>query len=91
MTADYTRDFVEELLRSGLTLADLLSHLIETLPDDAFPGEDTAAVLVEMLTGSVRPAALAAGERTVREATALMAAAVERALTDLRLAAERAR
>lgn len=51
-------------------------------------GEQPAEVLVEMLTGTLRPVADAAGEHAVREATALLAAAHDRAMADLRAAAE---
>jgi len=85
------RAFVEELLRTGLTLVDLLSGLLEDLPEDAFPGEEPGEVLIEMLAGSVAPAIEAAGPRAVEQATALLGAVSDRTLADLRLAAERAR
>jgi hypothetical protein len=44
-------------------------------------------VLIEMLTGSVRPVALAAGARSVRHATALLGAMSDKTIEDLRLAA----
>lgn len=87
-THDTTREFTEALLSTGLGLVDSLSTLLEGLPEDAFPGEEPAAVLVEMLVGTLRPVTKAAGERTVREATALLAAAHERFLMDLHKAAE---
>ena len=87
-TDDKVKEFTEQLLRTGLALTDVLSTLLEDLPEDAFPGEQPAEVLVEMLTGTLRPVADAAGERAVREATALLAAAHERAVADLRAAAE---
>jgi hypothetical protein len=83
---DDVRAFVEEVVRGGLTLADLLSSLLESLPADAFPGEDHAQVLLEMLAGTMQPAADAAGARTVRQATALLGALCDRALSDLRAA-----
>jgi len=87
-TDDKVKEFTEQLLRTGLALTDVLSTLLEDLPEDAFPGEQPAEVLVEMLTGTLRPVADAAGERAVREATALLAAAHERGVADLRAAAE---
>lgn len=65
-----TRQHVKATLRrwGHLTLADVLGMLLEDLPEDAFPGEEPAEVLVEMLTGTLRPAAEAAGERVGREA-----------------------
>ena len=85
---DPARDFVEELLRTGLMLGNLLADLLEGMPDDAFPGENPAEVLVQMLTGSARPVLEAAGERTLEEATALLWAVSDRTLADLRRALE---
>lgn len=84
---DDAREFVEEVLRTGLTLADVLSALLDSLPEDAFPGEQPAEVLVEMLVGTFRSAAEAAGEGAVRQATALVGALSDRAFSDLRAAA----
>ncbi len=84
---DAAREFVEELLRTGIALLDLLSSLVEEIPEDAFPGEDSAEVLIEMVAGSCRPALLAAGEAECRAATALMATVWERVMADLRAAA----
>jgi hypothetical protein len=85
---DYVRDFVEELLRTGLVLVDLAAELIETLPDDAYPGESSAEVVLDMMTGTIRPAAEAAGETLVRAATALLDASGTRTLDDLERAVE---
>ncbi len=82
------KEFTEQLLGTGLSLVDVLSALCDEVPEDAFPGENPAAVLVEMVTGTLRPVVDAAGERAVREATALIAAAHERVIGDLRTAAE---
>jgi hypothetical protein len=84
---DPVRSFVEEVLRTGLTLTDVLSSLLDDLPEDAFRGENPGEVLIEMVVGTMRPAADAAGERAVREATALVGALGERVLADLRRAA----
>jgi hypothetical protein len=80
--------FVEEVLRTGIALTDLLAGLIEDLPEDAFPGEDTAEVLLEMLTGSARPALEAAGAEALSQASALLGALADRTFADLKLAAE---
>lgn len=85
---DEVRTLVHELLRVGAGLADLIGSLLDELPEDAFPGEDHALVLLDMITGTVRPVAGAAGERTVREATALLGAIGERVFADLQAAAE---
>lgn len=90
-TPDAAQVLVEELLMTALGLGAVLSSLLEELPDDAFPGEDSAAVLLEMVVGSSRPAAEAAGERQCWEASALIGAVRDRVLDDLRAAAELAR
>ena len=84
---DAVHEFVEELLRSGLALLDLVSSLIEELPVSAFPGEDNAEVLVEMVVGSSRPALEAIGESECRSATKLIETVWERVMADLRDAA----
>lgn len=89
--ADAARALIEELLRVGLALTDLVASLIENLPEDAFAGEDSATVLVEMVAGSCLPAVEAAGEEVCRGATALIGAIIDRVLDDLRAAAEVAR
>jgi len=89
--ADDVRAFVEELLRTGLTLTDMLAGLLEDLPEDAFPGEDSGEVLLEMLAGTLTPVVEAAGAQTARRATALLGAVRDRTIADLRLAAEQAR
>lgn len=76
--------------KPALTLVDVLSMLLDEFPEDAFPGEEPAEVLVEMLTGTLRPVAGAAGQHAIPEATALLPATRDRALADLRAAAEQA-
>lgn len=88
---DQVREFVETVLRTGFMLTDLLGNLLDALPEDAYPGESPAEVLVEMLIGSVRPVADAAGPHAVLDATALLGAMADRTLDDLRVAAELAR
>jgi hypothetical protein len=87
---DEVRAFVMEALRVGVMWADLVSGLLDDLPDDAFPNEESAEVLIEMLAGTIHPAADAAGAETLRQATALLSAAGDRVLSDLRAAAARA-
>jgi hypothetical protein len=86
-----TRELVDEVLRTALALEDVIASLLDELPDAAFPGEDNAHVLLEMVVGSVHPAARAAGPRDCRVATALVGAVRERVLADLRTAAELAK
>lgn len=84
---DAVHEFVQELLRSGLALLDLVSSLIEDPPDGTFPGEDNAEVLVEMVVGSSRPALEAIGRSECRPATRLIEVVWERVMADLRDAA----
>jgi hypothetical protein len=84
---DVVHEFVEQLLRTGLALLDLVGSLVEELPEDAFPGEDKAEVLVEMVVGSSRPALEAAGGSECRSATKLIETVWERVMADLRDAA----
>ncbi len=91
MDLEITRELVEEVLRTALALEDVISSLLEDLPAGAFPGQDPATVLLEMVVGSVHPAARAAGRRDCRTATALVGAVRERVLDDLHTAAELAR
>jgi hypothetical protein len=88
---DYARDFVLQTVRTGLMLSGVLSDLLEDLPDDAFPGETPGEAVFDMLVGTIRPAATAAGEKAVRSATALLAASSDRTICDLRAALELAR
>jgi hypothetical protein len=87
-TGDYVRDFVEEILRTALMLGELVEDLVESMPEDAFPGESNGKVVLEMLIGSIRPVADAAGEQSVRIAVGLLAASRARTIADLRRAAE---
>jgi hypothetical protein len=82
-----TRALVGEVLRTALALEDVIVSLLDDLPDGAFPGEDPGLVLLEMVVGSVHPAAVAAGAHECRVATALVGAIRERVIEDLRAAA----
>jgi hypothetical protein len=86
-----TRALVEEVLRTALALEDVMVSLLEDLPDGAFPGRDNGLALLEMVVGSVHPAATAAGTHDCRTATALVGAIRERVIADLRAAAALAR
>lgn len=80
--------FVEELLHTAFSLGGAYVSLLEDLPGDAFPGEDPAAVLVEMFASSCRPSVQAVSETECRAAMALVAAVRDRVLEDLRVAAQ---
>jgi hypothetical protein len=85
------RDFVWDLLRTGLALSDLAASLIDALPEGAYPGEEPGEVVLDMMTGTIQPAVEAAGPEAVRQATALMGAAYDRVMTDLDRALELSR
>lgn len=85
---ELAHSLVEELLRTGLSVIDVLSSLLDDLPENAFPGEDPAAVLIEMVAGSSRPAIDAAGETGCRTAIKLIEGVREAVLRDLRAALE---
>jgi hypothetical protein len=83
--------FLEELLHTAFSIGGAYVALLEDMPRGAFPGEDPAAVLIEMFAGSCRPAVAAVGEAECQVAAALVAAVRDRVLDDLRLAAQLAR
>ncbi len=72
-------------------LIDLVDRLLESLPEDAFPGENHTEVVLEMLIGTIRPVAEGAGEQSVRSAAALLADSSSRTIADLERAGELAR
>jgi hypothetical protein len=90
-TEDYVREFVEEVLRAGIVLSGLVGDLSDSLPEDAYPGESQVEVVLQMMAGTIRPVAEAAGEQFVRDAVALLGKAQDKVFTDLRLAMELAR
>jgi hypothetical protein len=85
--AEPSLHLVREIVRTGLMITGVLEDLLEELPDDAFPGENDAEVLFEMLAGTIRPAVAAAGEERVQELIALLGAMGDRVLSDLQAAA----
>jgi hypothetical protein len=85
---DEVRDLVEMVMRAGLMLSDLFCNLVAEMPEDAYPGERPADVLLDMFTGTIRPVAEAAGAPSVAHLTALLGAMCDNTLADLRLAIE---
>lgn len=85
-TTDAIDDFVLELLRVGYMLTGLAADLAETLSPEAYPGEDPAAVVIEMITGTIRTALTEVGEEAVESAVELIREAAERVIEHLRLA-----
>ncbi len=88
---DHVARFTEELLRTGSMLSGLAADLVEALPPDAYPDECPAAVVIEMVTGTIRTALADTDEREVYRASDLIAEARERVLEHLRLALELSR
>jgi hypothetical protein len=87
VSQDAVRDLVKSILSTSLMLSGIFTDLIEDLPDDAFPGEDSGAVLIDMLVGTITPTAEAAGPRAVAQTVAFLDAVADRTLSDLRAAA----
>jgi hypothetical protein len=83
---DAAQLLIEELLRTAFTLGSVYAPLLAELPQDAFPGEDPDAVLIEMLAGSSLQAARAVPEADWPSLTALAEAVRASVLRDLRLA-----
>jgi hypothetical protein len=79
---------IEELLRTAFSLGSVYAPLLADLPEDAFPGEDPGAVLIEMLAGSSLAAAQVVDEADWESTTALVKAVRDSVLSDLRVAAE---
>lgn len=88
---DVARVLVEELLRASFSVADVLTSLIEETPEDAFPGEDSSEVLLEMVVNTCRPALEAVGEQECWVATELIGVVRDRVFEDLRAAIELSR
>lgn len=85
-TQDAIDGFALELLRTGDMLAGLAVDLVETMPAEAYPGEKPAAVVVDMITGSIRTALVKADQGDVERAVELMREAADRVIEHLRLA-----
>ena len=83
---DEVAAFTWALLSAGNMLFEFAADLTDALPEDAYPGEDTAEVVVRMMIGAIRTAL---GERDPQEfdrATELMEEACDRVLEHFRLA-----
>jgi hypothetical protein len=78
---------IEEMLRTAFSLGSIYAPLLADLPDDAFPGEDPGAVLIEMLAGSSLGAAQVIEAVDWKSTTAFVKAVRESVLGDLRAAA----
>jgi len=84
-TQDAIDDFALELLRTGAMLTGLAADLVETLPAEAYPGEELATVM-GMITCSIRTALVGADQSEVQRAVELMREAADQVIEHLRLA-----
>ena len=84
---DAAQLLIEELLRTAFSLGSIYAPLLADLPEDAFPGEDPGAVLIEMLAGSSLGAAQVIERADWKLTTAFVKAVRENVLSDLRAAA----
>lgn len=78
--------FVVELVNTGAMLRQVAADLEDALPDDAYPGEEPRAVVLEMLCGTISTALGSVDPSEVRRATELIARAGERTREHLELA-----
>ncbi|MGO9958581.1 MAG: hypothetical protein ACLP50_21890 [Solirubrobacteraceae bacterium] len=74
-----------ELLSTGDMVAGPAVELVETLPAEAYPAEKPAALVVEMLTGSICTALVEAGQSDAQRAVELMREAADRVIEHLGL------
>jgi hypothetical protein len=85
-TQDHIDEFVLSLIRTGLLLTDVAADLAESLPPDAYPGEDPGAVVIEMMSGTIRTVLETVDPDLVAEAASLMDLALDQVQEHLQLA-----
>jgi hypothetical protein len=83
---EHVERFVRELLTAGVMLNGLVLDLVEAVRDDAYPGEEPIAVVIEMLCGTIATAVASVDPRDVERASELIDLARTRTLEHLRLA-----
>jgi hypothetical protein len=88
---DHIEQFVIELLSTGSMLTGLVRDLADALPADAYPGEEPAAVVLEMMCGTIASVVGAVDPDDVRSATKLIDLAGTQVLEHLQLACELSR
>ncbi len=88
---DHIEQFVIKLLSTGSMLSGVIRDLADALPSDAYPGEEPADVVVEMVYGSIAIALRAVDPEDLETATRLVDLAGKRVLKDLQLACELSR
>jgi hypothetical protein len=83
--------FVVELINTGAMLRGVAEDLEDALPEDAYPGEEPRAVVLEIPCGTISTAVGSVDPRELRRATELIDRAGERTLEHLQLASEMSR
>jgi hypothetical protein len=89
--AGLVSDFTHELLRVGNLVFGVAADLVEELPPDAYPGEDPAEVIIEMVIGTIGTAVGDTDPMELERATELIRMACDRVLEHLRVALELSR
>lgn len=88
---DQVDEFADELLRTGCMIFGVAADLVEELPGEAYPGEEPGAVIISMMTGTIRTALVDIDPDDVSRATELIAEARNRVIEHLQLAVELSR
>jgi hypothetical protein len=84
-------EFVLKLVGTGIWLSELAADLVEALPEDAYPGEDSGAVILEMLCGTAATVLGSVDPRDLERATELIELARDRTVEHLQLTLEMSR
>jgi hypothetical protein len=80
-----------QLVQTGLGLSTVAEVLFDALPPDAFPDEDTAEVLLQMLAGTIAPVVARTAPDTVDAAIVFLRAVHETVEDEVRTMGVRAR
>src|SRR5580658_9196356 len=82
---DHIGQFVIKLLSTGSMLTGVIRDLADALPSDAYPGGESADVVLEMVYGSTAIALRAVDPEDVQTATRLVDLAGKQVLEHLQL------
>jgi hypothetical protein len=85
---DHIDEFARALLGTGLWLCEISAELAHAMTEDAYPGEEPGAVVVEMAVGTIRTALAEVDRDRLLDAIELIDMARERVLEHLELALE---
>jgi hypothetical protein len=88
---EHVERFVRELLTTGVMLNGLVLDLVELVRDDAYPGEEPMAVVIEMFCGTIATALESVDPRDVERASELIDLARARTFEHLQLARDLSR